>query len=87
VVTKRPARATASNHQSLVGFKKKLKAIIQAKPVSKRKPKHQSKGPAKLDTPCLIAKPQNQTLFVGNKKVLKSSSFTNTMSTPLPNLP
>jgi hypothetical protein len=38
VVTKRPVRAAALNHQSLAGFEKKLEATIQAKPVGKRKP-------------------------------------------------
>jgi hypothetical protein len=54
VVIKRPARAAALNYQSLAGFEKKLKAIIQAKPVGKRKPRHQSKGLVRLDTLCLI---------------------------------
>jgi hypothetical protein len=87
VVTKRPARAAAPNHQSLAGFEKKLEATIQAKPVGKRKPRRQSKGPARLDTPCLIAEPQDQTLFVGNGGVPRSSPSTNAMSTPPPNLP
>jgi hypothetical protein len=39
VVTKRPAKAAALNQQSLAGFEKKLEAIIQAKPMGKRKPK------------------------------------------------
>jgi hypothetical protein len=87
VVTKRPAKATALNQQSLAGFKKKLKVTIQAKPVGKRKPRRQSKGPARLDTPCPIAKSQDQTPFVGNKEVPRSSPSTNTMFTPPPNLP
>jgi hypothetical protein len=80
VVTKRPARATAPNHQSLAGFEKKLEATIQAKPVGKRKPRRQSKGPARLDTPCLIAEPQDQTLFVSNGRVLRLSLSTNTVT-------
>jgi hypothetical protein len=59
VVTKRPAKAAAPNHQSLAGFEKKLEATIQAKPVGKYKPRRQSKGLARLDTPCLIAEPQD----------------------------
>jgi hypothetical protein len=83
VVTKRPARATALNHQSLAGFEKKLEATIQAKPVGKRKSRRQSKGLTRLDTPCPIAEPQDQTLFVGNKGVLRSSLSTNAMFTLL----
>jgi hypothetical protein len=87
MVTKRPAKATAPNQQSLAGFEKKLEATIQAKPVGKRKPKRQFKGPVRLDTSCLITEPQDQTPFVGNKEVLRSSLFTNAMFTPLLNLP
>jgi hypothetical protein len=87
VVTKRPAKAAALNQQSLAGFEKKLEVTIQAKPVGKRKPRRQSKGPARLDTPCPIAKLQDQTLFVGNREVPRSSPSTNAMFTPPPNLP
>jgi hypothetical protein len=86
MVTKRPAKAAALNHQSLAGFEKKLKATIQAKLIGKRKPKRQFKGLIRLDTPCLITEPQDQTLFVGNKRVLRSSLSTNTMFTPFLNL-
>jgi hypothetical protein len=86
VVTKRPVKAVVLNYQSLAGFEKKLKAIIQAKPVGKRKLRRQSKGFVRLNTSCFITELQDQTLFVSNKRVLRSFLFTNVMFILFPNL-